>query len=225
MQYVIFSDIHGNLYALRELLAVESKDATKQFIFCGDLCGYYYHAEESMELLKTIDGLIAVRGNHDQYYLNAYKDEEQTEKLVEKYGSSYREKILNLRYYIENMPLEIKLNINGRKVYIQHGSPGNLLEGRVYPDSVIPELEDNAIYISGHTHYQMIKQYKNMIWINPGSLGQPRDGKGFSYCILNDKNWDVFFRNISIDIDPLVHQVRTRDPLNKYLEEELHRNL
>ena len=113
---------------------------------------------------------------------------------------------------------------NSAQIYLQHGSPENPLEGRIYPDTCPPVSKKNAIYLMGHTHYRMIKKDKNgALWINPGSLGQPRDGKGFSYCRLDTESRNVIFRTVDIDIMNLVCQIRMNDPGNKYLEEILYR--
>lgn len=174
-------------------------------------------------MLESINPLIVVRGNHDQYYLDAYDNNELTETLVKKYGVSYRDKSLYIINYLKKMPVSLEMNIGEKRVYIQHGSIENSLEGRIYPDSELEELDD-AIYFAGHTHYQMFKQVGKTIWVNPGSLGQPRDGNGFSYCVIDDQTLNVSFKTVKIDIAPLLKEIRRLDPDNRYLEEVLYRN-
>ena len=224
MKWIIFSDIHGNADALRKLLEIEKRGNNTCFIFCGDICGYYYQIKECASLLESIDGLISVRGNHDQYYLDSYDNKILTDQLVNKYGSSYQEKLPGVFSCIKAMPTNIEITIGEKRVYVQHGTPDNLMEGRIYPDNALPILKENSIYISGHTHYQMVRRVGNSIWINPGSLGQPRDRKGFSYCVM-DENLNMVFRTVPIDIKSLVREIRMRDSENKYLEEVLYRSL
>lgn len=223
MKYVIFSDIHGNVDALRKLLEKETSSSNTGFIFCGDICGYYYEIRECVDLLKGINGLVAVRGNHDQYYIDAFEDVEMTEKLVKKYGISYREKIEDIRKYISNLPLRRTINCDGRILSIQHGTPNNPLEGRLYPDTPLPNADKGTIYIIGHTHYEMYRDSGETIWVNPGSLGQPRDGKGFSYCKLDTETWSFQFCSIDMDIRRLAQKIRKNDPENEYLKEILYR--
>lgn len=218
MKYVIFSDIHGNADALRKLLEKETQDSGTGFIFCGDVCGYYYEARECIDLLKSIQGLIAVRGNHDQYYIDAFDDPEITEKLAQKYGSSYREKNEDIREYLLSLPLVRIIERDGRIMRIQHGLPADPLEGRLYPDTPLPEAEKGTVYIVGHTHYQMYRDYSESLWVNPGSLGQPRDGKGFSYCRLDTEIMNFQFCSVDVDTRRLVQKIRMNDPENKYLE-------
>lgn len=222
MKYVIFSDIHGNADALKKILDVEA-EGNKIFIFCGDVCGYYYDAKECVSLLKSIEGLVAVRGNHDQYYLDVYRNEKLTEQMAVKYGTSYKEKEKDVYDYISGLPLSQIIDEERSRLCIQHGAVGDELEGRIYPDSALPNVDMNTIYISGHTHYRMYREIGSSVWINPGSLGQPRDGKGFSYCVLDSDDMTVDFRTVDIDIAPLVKEIRRRDPGYKYLEEVLYR--
>lgn len=222
MKYVIFSDIHGNGEALRKLLEKEASSDTG-FIFCGDICGYYYEIWECVDLLKSIKGLIAVRGNHDQYYIDAFDDAEMTKQLAKKYGSTYIEKRDYVRHYLSSLPLIRTINCDGRVIQIQHGTPENLLEGRLYPDTPLPIADKGTIYMVGHTHYQMYRDSGGTIWVNPGSLGQPRDGKGFSYCKLDTETWNFQFSSMDVDIKGLVQKIRMNDPENKYLEEILYR--
>ena len=221
--YVIFSDIHGNVKALRQLLEREGSDIENCYIFCGDICGYYYKVDECVKVLKNISGLIAVRGNHDQYYIESYLDEKKTSYLANKYGASYKRKTDYVYSFIQDLPLKNTIYCEQKKIHIQHGSPIDPLEGRIYPDTVLPDVEDEAIYITGHTHYSMYRKSKDGIWINPGSLGQPRDGKGFSYCKLDMENMNVTFHTLEIDISDLIQEIRNNDTDNKYLEEVLYR--
>ena len=224
MKYVVFSDIHGNADVLRNLLEKEIAGSDTGFIFCGDVCGYYYETRECIDLLRGIKGLIAVRGNHDQYYMDAFDEPVMTEKLVKKYGSSYGEKDKVIRDYLSSLPLVETINCNGRIIRIQHGTPEDPLEGRLYPDTPLPDIEGGNVFITGHTHYQMYRNSGESIWLNPGSIGQPRDGKDFSYCKLDTENWNIQFCSINMDIRRLIQRIRMNDPEDKYLEGILCRN-
>ena len=223
MKYIIFSDVHGNDIALRKLLEEEKPGSDKKFIFCGDVCGYYYGEKECVRLLESIGDLTAVRGNHDQYYIDAYDDTETTEKLIKKYGSSYKCKYDSVLEYVQRLPLRAEITIGGRLFSVVHGTPEDPLEGRIYPDSGIDRKEKGFACISGHTHYAMLRREGDILWINPGSLGQPRDGKGFSYCSIDDVTMEIAFRHFEIDTKPIIEVARKNDPENKYLEEIFYR--
>ena len=215
MKYIIFSDVHGNDIALRKLLEEEKPGSDKKFIFCGDVCGYYYGEKECVRLLESIGDLTAVRGNHDQYYIDAYDDTETTEKLIKKYGSSYKCKDDSVLEYVQRLPLRAEITIGGRLFSVVHGTPEDPLEGRIYPDSGIDRKEKGFACISGHTHYATLRREGDILWINPGSLGQPRDGKGFSYCSIDDGTMEIAFRHFEIDTKPIIEAARKNDPENE----------
>ncbi len=222
MRYIIFSDLHGNADALAELLRVEKPGGDRRFVFCGDVCGYYYESGRCVELLKSIEGLTAVRGNHDQYYLDCFDDRAKTEEMAKKYGSSYRIKDEAVRDYLRSLPLTRRIESDGRRIILQHGAPGDPLEGRLYPDTALP-VGEAAVYLTGHTHYRMLRHVGGTVWLNPGSLGQPRDGNGFSYCELDTDGMRVCFHSLEVDTGGLIKRIRREDPDNEYLEEILYR--
>lgn len=228
-EYVIFSDIHGNLAALMDFLHVEKPGENRTFIFLGDVAGYYYDTAACVSLLKRIPGLIAVRGNHDQMYLDAYSDRKRTEELSKKYSTAYYDKTEDVQIFLEHLPVSMKLGCCGTEILIQHGIPEDPLEGRIYPDTALPVPGDGIrrVILTGHTHYRMKRSTGNTLWLNPGSLGQPRDGKGFSYCILRltEEDWKtkVSYRTVKPDLRNLEQQIRERDPDHPYLWEVLHR--
>lgn len=227
MKFVIFSDIHGNAGSLEAFLdraVIHTEDIV---IFCGDTAGYYYDVDKCIELMSSITNLTAVRGNHDQYYIDAFHDERLTKQLVKKYGVSYQVKSERAYAFFKELPLQRTISRNGYRIWIQHGSPEDPLEGRVYPDTELPEepeQQEMAVYICGHTHYRMYRKKGSGIWINPGALGQPRDGKGFSYCVFDAENMEVEFYTLSIDTASLMLKIERNDPGNSYLKKVLNRN-
>lgn len=225
MRIVIFSDVHGNVLALKEFIKKEQNYENDLFVFCGDICGYYYEIDECVDILSSIPNLVAVRGNHDQYYVDAFNDSEMTHKLIMKYGSIYNYKSRKVLSFIKSMPLNKTIDCGDVTIHIQHGTPNDFLEGRVYPDTPLPYGCDGNIFIAGHTHYRLYKKDNNIVWINPGSLGQPRDGKGFSYCVMDTKEMVPHYKTVRINIDSLVKNIRKNDPENKYLEEILYRQI
>lgn len=229
IEFVVFSDIHGNSEALSLFLQKEFPIRGRKFIFLGDIAGYYYDTSRCLTLLKKIPGLVAVRGNHDEMYLQKQSNPKLEEQLCQKYSSSYKDGDSEVLQYIAALPLQREILCGDTKLLIQHGSPDNPLEGRIYPDTVLPPYTDGKkrIILTGHTHYQMLRKEGNAVWLNPGSLGQPRDGKGFSYAVLSleEKTGDmeVDFRTVSPDLASLEQEIKERDPDHPYLIEVLHR--
>ncbi len=228
-EFIVFSDIHGNSEALSFFLKAEPFEEGKQYIFLGDLAGYYYDPALCMEQLRAIPNLISVRGNHDEKYIDAYEDEERTAKICEKYSSAYRDKDPAVLAFLRSLPVREKITCGCTEILIQHGSPDDSVRGRLYPDTTLPVFPDNRkrVILTGHTHYRMVRREGNTLWLNPGSLGQPRDGKGFSYAALwideESGNAEVDFRTVTPDLSGLEKMIKERDPDRPYLIEVLHR--
>ena len=138
---------------------------------------------------------LAVRGNHDQavgYRVDC--------------GCSHRFKDLSLATrqwmwqvlteeeiaFLRQLPLEGQIELGGCKFYLTHAIPGDMhyyLEAGVSDDR-LNQLTRNIsadIIIWGHTHQPWIRQLGHKLIVNPGSLGQPRDGNPLSsYAIWED---------------------------------------
>ncbi len=210
MKICIFSDIHGNLEALKKMLAYEIETA-EVVIFAGDIFGYFYEQIEIIQNLICIPKLLAVRGNHDDNYLT----NKDRDSIINRYGSSY-DLFLSPRQkaFLTSMPSFLETTIAGKKFGIFHGGPNEHMTQRIYPDTEIclETMQNKYDYIVlGHTHHRFIKKVGNAWIINPGSLGQPRDGRGFGYCILDIDNNSCQFKTVDVNVEKLLLQVQKRD--------------
>lgn len=213
MKICVFSDVHGNVVALQRMLSVE-KNNIDQFYFLGDIFGYFHEQPSIMDTLMDIENIYSIKGNHEKNYLLCLHDSSYKKQMVEKYGISY-ELIISEKQlaYIQRLPECHEVIIDGLKIGFFHGGPDDFLEQRVYPDTVLSEescSQYDFIFL-GHTHYQFSKQVGRTCVINPGSLGQPRDGQGFSYCILDTQKKRVEFKQIEIDMEPMLNSVKEKE--------------
>lgn len=230
MKLIVFSDIHGNILALDAFLEKIKETVYDYLVFCGDIFGYYYGQNEIIERLSRLDQLIWLKGNHDEYFLRLYYGESEEAEYIEKYGHSYE----NLRERFQKEKAEriacLKpehiMECGGRRIGIFHGTPEDSLEGRLYPDRPILNPDGYCRYdivILGHTHCRMLREERNTLVINSGSLGQPRDGNGFGYAVLDTKSLQAEFYEVKIDRTQLYRQIDRYDPNLKKLKEVLER--
>lgn len=70
MKYAVLSDIHANLEAFQAVLAHCARLGVSRFIFLGDIVGYNASPLECLQLLRTLDLVGVVKGNHDEYASN-----------------------------------------------------------------------------------------------------------------------------------------------------------
>ena len=67
----------------------------------------------------------------------------------------------------------------------------------------------------------MIRKAGNTIIINPGSLGQQRDGKGTSYVLFDTETLDTKFIIVEYNVYDLIEKINLYDKDNDRLKEVL----
>lgn len=231
MKIAFVADIHGNICAFEEFLLDIEKNKIDTFFFCGDIFGYYYQQNKIIDLLRDKNNLCkCILGNHDKMFLDLLDGKISDTNLIIKYGNSYKDITNKISQenieFLKTLPVKLEVKIQDKKIVICHGSLTDNLNGRIYPDTVIDNIDLYTRYdyvILGHTHHKMIRKIKSTYVINPGSIGQQRDGKGSSYLILDlDKN-KFEFKIIEYDIQKLIYEINYNDLGNEKLREVLRR--
>ena len=231
MKVGLVSDIHSNIYALREVLNDLDKEGVDFILSSGDLIGYYYWPRDVIEIAMNDERFICIRGNHENILNEVIKCPSAAKNYRQKYGAGYElcqaqlsSKELN---WLLSLPREATLNLGGNSFYLAHGSLGST-DRYLYPDASFEELSknysDSEYTIFGHTHYPFIHQCSGQFLINPGSVGQPRDRGGLaSYAVINTENKVIRFKRISFNIKPIVEMVKQLDPELNYLSKIMER--
>jgi len=221
MKICIFSDIHGNGPAFDVAYDRILSEKADLNVFLGDLCGYYYDQLDILCMLRMMPNFIAVLGNHDRIFLDIVMgDNVLRNRYCQEYGISM-ENLLELDYsdlttWLGSLQ-EYHRDSDG-KFSCFHGSPQSYLEGYVYPDSKInfhPESHGKCMFL-GNTHYKMHKSINGTLIVNPGSLGQPRDGKWPSYAVVEFPSCKVQFKEIVYDKADLKRKIREAGEENKF---------
>lgn len=227
MKIVFFSDIHGNKYVLDQLAKDLEKLRPGKIVFCGDIFGYYYYPFEVLDFLR-MNNVECILGNHDKLLLDLCKGKLSETELVNKYGSTYANvstEISREDYeFIKELSPQLEFCTDGLRFGVFHGSPEDPLNGRVYPDMFIFNRTLYNKYdfvVLGHTHHKMVKYIEKTTVINPGSIGQQRDGKGCSYLVFDTKVQEFWFNIIEYDVSKLLGDVDRYDCGNVRLKEVL----
>ncbi|MHA2407655.1 MAG: metallophosphoesterase family protein, partial [Candidatus Ranarchaeia archaeon] len=184
---LVISDIHGNIDALRRVFKEETQ--WDSLIFAGDAVGYGASPNEVISELKQQE-IIACMGNHD-FAVISLKTDWFNEYAVKAIRWTNKTLTVDSKSWLANLPSRKEFNIGSIRVGLVHGSPRKPLYEYVTPDTPISQLEshreemDVDILILGHTHIPFIQKLPGGIILNPGSVGQPRDGDPrASYIIL-----------------------------------------
>ena len=230
MKLIIFSDIHGNKYSYFQFLKKISKIEYDKVIFLGDVIGYYYSSNEIIDSMRQLN-FISLLGNHDKYFLESYKNPSKLDDLAKKYGNSYkiaRRQISNTNLtYLRSLKKKLEIEADGKKLFFCHGSPNDFLEGRIYPDTDLTIFDNFSLeydYIfTGNTHYKLEKKHNKATFLNPGSLGQQRDGAGCSFIYI-DLNLSITrFDKVNYEIDELEKEIDKYDKGNEKIKKVLRR--
>ncbi len=206
MNIAVLSDIHSNKFALLATLNFLKEKKIDKYIFLGDFFGYYPWADETFELINDIFlNSIHILGNHDDLIISPKKMVEKPEywDVIVQNKNNLPKKAL---HWLISLESEDFFEIDGLNIRICHGTPDDTLMGRYYPDDMKEYAwfpKNNEVLLMGHTHYPLLKKTKNGgLIVNPGSVGQPRDGiLESSLCILDTSNLDVTFFRIPYLID------------------------
>lgn len=93
------------------------------------------------------------------------------------------------RLFLANLPSTLTLNIANKSLLFVHGSPDKIDEYLLKDGDNTSEVMNsisNDVLICAHTHIPGMKDFKNKVYINSGSVGKPKIGRPNStYCILN----------------------------------------
>ena len=230
MRILVFSDVHGNIYALQELVKRMELIEFDKIVFCGDVFGYYYNQRDVFDMLKSMDNLIWIKGNHDDFFVKVFRGVMPLEKCIEKYGHSYEIAMSQFNLedveFFDSLPSKYVIDNDGCRVGIFHGTPSDSLNGRLYPDNSVlspDEYTDYDIVILGHTHCRMVRHVGETLVINSGSIGQPRDGAGFGYALIDTNTKKVEFYNVNFDRKELYNQIDEYDSNLTKLKEVIER--
>jgi diadenosine tetraphosphatase ApaH/serine/threonine PP2A family protein phosphatase len=199
VRYLVISDIHGNLEALEAVLtALDSR--YDEVLVLGDLVGYGADPNAVVDRIRGLQPRAVIRGNHDK--VAAGLDDGESFNLVARSAVNWTTEELAPanREYLLALP-EGPVAIDDT-VEICHGSP--LDEDHYIFDELDAlrgfEKASRRLCLFGHTHMAVVYRRADRIAIvagpgdtsgvcikldedpeaaflvNPGSVGQPRDG-------------------------------------------------
>lgn len=203
MKIAIFSDIHGNLPALKLML----KDAGKvnRYICLGDVINYGPWSNECIELLQKLNNTILLLGNHEEAFIRRNYPGEN--KLVQSFFSIC---IKDFKYFdfIKTFRKQYEMND-----YLYTHTINNL---RIYQDSNL-RLDRN--YVIGHTHSQFVIKNNNHLLVNPGSVGQNRKFINvINYALYYPESDKFEFRELIYDYKVVVKEMIIKGYPNACIE-------
>jgi len=226
MRYLILSDIHANVTALDA--ALEAANGKWEKAVClGDVVGYGPDPNEVIDRIRGIDA-ITIRGNHDKAG-SGLANAEDFNPVARNAALWTRDRLRpELREYLEKLPTG-PATVDG--FTIVHGASRDEDEYVFAPAQALDSLIEAATPVTffGHTHLQggftlrhdddnvgvlhfkpsgdskfssLIIEPDTTYLLNPGSIGQPRDGDiRAAFAIADVDNKLVEFWRVPYDIE------------------------
>jgi putative phosphoesterase len=194
MRILLVADIHANWPAL-QAVATEPHDLC---LCLGDLVDYGLDPVPCIDWVRR-NAQVVVRGNHDhgvaQNVLVNGKNGFKFLTGVTRVLTRERLSRDDLRY-LSRLPVTRMLTIENTRFLLAHASPRDPLDEYTPadPDFWGRRLQnvDADVVCVGHTHHPYVLDAGGKLVINPGSVGQPRDGDPrASYAIIQDYNVEL----------------------------------
>ena len=223
MKYAIISDLHANLEALQAVLddAAPRVDAV---VCLGDVVGYNADPHECLRRVRETCAVV-IAGNHDQAACGVRRYDDFNDWARQAMDWTRQRLSAAELGYLNALPETAPF---GNGWLAAHGSPRDMdeylfdaLGFEVAFDHLRRRRPDVRGCFVGHTHLPMIWACSSdgrveqvgaesqtvtldptcRYVVNPGSVGQPRDGSPLAaYAILDEAAATVEFRRISYDI-------------------------
>ena len=220
VRYLILSDIHANLDALQAVLAAAAHEWDRVLVL-GDLVGYGGEPNGVIERVRALDPAAVIRGNHDKAACGL--DDGENFNQIARFAASWTQQQLTAdnRDYLRALPQGP--TIIDERLEICHGAPFD--EDHYIFDAVDAqralETARRPVCLFGHTHLPVIfaatglqlaadipdddlrtieLQDDTRYLINPGSVGQPRDGDARAAFAFYDPDGTIEFRRVEYNV-------------------------
>jgi putative phosphoesterase len=219
MRIGLISDVHANLVALEAVLA--DMPTVDEVICAGDVVGYNPWPAECVDRVRDV-AATTVKGNHDR---NVGTPERYRANHMAHAGLVHAGEQLSTeqRRWLDGLP-ERETWLDGRLLLV-HSHPDPAQRGMyVYPKDfprLVEHLDDHDALVLGHTHVQHEATVDGTLMVNPGSVGQPRDGDPRAgYAVLDvdaagggngASDLSVDLRRVDYDVDRVREAVEEAD--------------
>lgn len=184
----------------------------------GDLIDYGMHSNEVVELIQKINYpfLCNLRGNHEQAVITECYDRFSSKRGRE--SARYTRSVLNENTWnyinnVQNPSGMAEFRIGKKRCLAVHGSIEDIYWKAIFPGEQFARYENYDYVFSGHSHLPhyfevfypgddpTLRNKKKTVFINPGSVGQPRNLNPMAqYCIVDTDTGQTEMRNVPYDI-------------------------
>jgi predicted phosphodiesterase len=229
VRVAVISDIHGNWHALEAVLADIEKEPPEEIWCLGDLVGYGPQPNRCTTETRGRVSLCLV-GNHDLAALERLDLADFSPDAAKVARWTIHELDADARSYLE--PLEPKGERNGVEVF--HASPRDPVWEYILSEAAARAALGAThadLILVGHSHIPIalllanggtlagglakggsdLELTQGRWLLNPGSVGQPRDGDPrAAYLLIDFDRKHAHFRRVPYDIEATQKEIRER---------------
>jgi putative phosphoesterase len=209
MRILLMADIHANWPALQAVVA-EPHDIC---LCLGDLVDYALEPAPCIDWVRT-HAQFTVRGNHDHGVAQnvAVTGRNGFKFLTGVTRPLTRERLggEDLRF-LSRLPLSRTITLKNTRFLLVHATPRDPLDEYGPPDvdfwaRRLQNVEADVVCV-GHTHQPFVLEVGDKLVINPGSVGQPRDGDPRASCAIIE-DFTVDLRRVEYPIEDTVASIQ-----------------
>jgi predicted phosphodiesterase len=227
MRVAVISDIHANLHALHSVLAEIDAEAPDAVWCLGDLVGYGARPNECCAIVRERADVCLV-GNHDLVALGGISIEDFNPEAAAAARWTQQALDADSRAFLESLSPSAELD----QAQLFHASARDpvweyvLTEESAHATFVLSQA---ALVLVGHSHIALALtldgdhvagglapgetevQLEGRWLLNPGSVGQPRDGDPRAAWLLLDlERRFAVFRRVEYSIEKTQSELRER---------------
>ncbi len=227
MRVALLSDIHSNLAALDAVVAAAKDDGATAWWHLGDIVGYGPDPDAVIERLGEL-GATGVMGNHDAAAAGIIDTSDFNPLAAEAALWTAGAISAASRDYLRALPLQ---QVDGAFTRV-HGSLSDPIWEYLRTEKSVRAhfaAQETAFSIVGHTHFplvivegpgrgfeanvpadgKVVKLGPERACVNPGCVGQPRDGDPRAcYAVVDTEAPSVLFRRVPYDIAATQEKMR-----------------
>ncbi len=207
MRILIVSDIHANWAALAAIN--EPHDVC---LCLGDLVDYGPDPASCVRWAME-HAHYAIRGNHDHGVAQGIAvSGEIGYRYLTRVSRPHMWDALDAeeRRYLLQLPLTQRITLGGKRIFMVHATPRDPLDEYLMKDPQtwakrVHNVEADIVCV-GHSHMQFNLSVEGMVILNPGSVGQPRDGDPrAAYAVIQDNKIEL--KRVEYPIEETVSRV------------------
>jgi putative phosphoesterase len=207
MRILVIADIHGNWPALQALS--EPHDIC---LCLGDLVDYALEPKPCIDWVRR-NTQHAIRGNHDHGMA-------QNVTVVGRTGFKYLSGVTRALvrptlddgelHFLGRMPVSRMVTLDNTRFLLVHATPRDPLDEYAPADAEfwhrrLQNVEADVVCV-GHTHQPYVLEVGDKLVLNPGSMGQPRDGDPRAcYAVIED--FKVELKRVAYPVEDAVRPI------------------